>query len=179
MWLSRLIRTTLRHHKPGPNKTASRDLSFESERLPELRGAPISFGPVRVLSDDPPVFLSGIPYDGFLGIARAFGERYGDRKAGFVIFPTWSIEKPRKAKAIRQSFLGHAARYPNHLIRYICNTPGEARLLEECGQPATFLNQNFTVSDRILAASRRQHRIRRDLKCPVRAGQTTRAGLSD
>ena len=74
MWLSRLIRNTLRHHKPGPTKLPPESLA-QSERLPELRGAPISFGPVRVLSYDPPVFLSGIPYDEFLGIARAFGKR--------------------------------------------------------------------------------------------------------
>ena len=94
-----------------------------------------------------------------------------------MIFPTWSIEKPRKAKAIRQSFLGHAARYPNHLIRYIRNTPGEARLLEEFGQPATFLNQNSRFQ--IASSGRFQAPALNTTRSimPGSSGQTTRAGL--
>jgi len=98
---------------------------------------------------EPPIFISGISYDEFLGFARAFGERYGDTKAAFIIFPTWSIETPEKARAIRSAFLRHAYKYPNHHLRYICNTPGEAAVLREAGQPAIFLNNKFTVSERI------------------------------
>ncbi|SFV32121.1 glycosyltransferase [Hyphomicrobium facile] len=143
MGLSRFIRKFVgsRQTSEGP--------SFEVERLPELRGEPIKFGPIRVLSYRPPIFLSGIPYDEFLGMAPAFGRHYGDVEAGFIIFPTWSIETPQKAKAIRQSFLQHTKRYPRHKIRYICNTPGETRLLEKFGQPAMFLNHKFTVSERV------------------------------
>lgn len=146
MWLSRFIRKSV-----GSRRIInwSEDLSFEAERLPELRGRPIEFGPVRILSTDPPIFLSGIPYDEFLGVARAFGERYGNVRAGFIVYPTWSIEDRRKAMAIRQSFLAHTKRYPRHTIRYICNTPGEARMLEEHGQRAEFLNHKFTVSEHI------------------------------
>lgn len=146
MWLSRFIRKPI---GSGQIIDASEDLSFEAERLPELRGEPIKFGPVRVLSYRPPIFLSGIPYDEFLGMAPAFGRRYGDVKAGFIIFPTWTIETPKKAQAIRQSFLQHTKRYSRHTIRYICNTPGEAQLLEKFGQPAMFLNHKFTVSERV------------------------------
>lgn len=142
MWLSRFLRKPV---GSGQIIDAFEDLSFEAERLPELRGEPIKFGPVRVLSHRPPIFLSGIPYDEFLGMAPAFGRRYGDVKAGFIIFPTWTIETPKKAQAIRQSFLQHTKRYSRHTIRYICNTPGEAQLLEKFGQPATFLNHKFTV----------------------------------
>jgi glycosyltransferase involved in cell wall biosynthesis len=110
---------------------------------------PIQFGPARLLSAAPPVFLSGIPYNEYLGIARAFGERYGNMKSGFIIFPTWSIDNVRNPPAIRQTFADHSTRYPNHRFLFICNTPGEAQRLEELGIPAMFLNKNIMVSERI------------------------------
>ena len=55
---------------------------------------PDDSGPAAVLSRHPPILISGIAHDQFLGIAPAFGERYGDVAAGFIIFPTWSIETP-------------------------------------------------------------------------------------
>jgi glycosyltransferase involved in cell wall biosynthesis len=116
---------------------------------PGMPDRPIDFGPVRLLSAAPPIFLSGIPYNGYLGIADAFAERYGNIRAGFVIFPTWSIESPGFPQAIRRKFLRHLKRYPHHTIRFICNTRKEAELLEEVGLPAVFLNKNFMVSDRI------------------------------
>jgi glycosyltransferase involved in cell wall biosynthesis len=109
---------------------------------------PIEFGPVRLLSAAPPVFLSGIPYDEYLGIANAFAQRYGNMRCGFIIFPTWSIDNPRHPPAIRQKLSDHSRRYPNHRFLFICNTPREAQLLEEHGLPATFLNKNIMVSDR-------------------------------
>ena len=50
-------------------------------------------GPVLTLSVSPPVFLSGIPFEEYLGIAGAFARRYGDIPAGFIIFPTRTIER--------------------------------------------------------------------------------------
>jgi glycosyltransferase involved in cell wall biosynthesis len=108
-----------------------------------------SFGPVRLLSAAPPVFLSGIPRNKDLGIAGAFARHYGNINAGFVIFPTWSIEHSGRLEAIRRKFFDHAERYPNHSFRFICNTRTEAALLEQVGLPALFLNKNFMVSDQI------------------------------
>jgi glycosyltransferase involved in cell wall biosynthesis len=109
----------------------------------------VDFGPVRILSASPPILLSGIPYDEYLGIARAFAARHGNVEAGFVIFPTWTIESSGFPEAIRQRFLSHIERYPRHELRFICNTPKETELLTGAGLPATFLNKNFMVSDRI------------------------------
>lgn len=108
-----------------------------------------SFGPTRLLSAAPPVFLSGISRGQDLGIAGAFARHYGNIKAGFVIFPTWALERPDLAEAIRQKFLDHTERYPDHAFRFICNTPPEKALLEQLGLPALFLNKNFMVSDQI------------------------------
>ena len=129
-----------------PDRDAS---PFEATRPPELRGQPIRFGPVRILSAEPPVFLSGTSYDEFLGFAPTFAQRYGNRPAGFIIFPTWSIETPERAKRIGEVVRAHTRRFDRHRIRYICNTQGEAALLRENGLPALFLNHKFTVSDRI------------------------------
>lgn len=110
---------------------------------------PIDFGPVRVLSVEPPIFLSGIPYDEYVGFAGPFARHYGNVDAGFIIFPTWSIEQPGRPEALRQRLLEHVSRYPNHKFRFICNTAAEAELLRGVGIPALFLNKNFTVSDQM------------------------------
>ena len=106
-------------------------------------------GPVRLLSAAPPVFLSGIPNKEYLGIAHAFALRYGNVRAGFIIFPTWSLELQGIPEGIRRSFDDHSERYPEHRFRFVCNTPEETRLLEELGLPATFLNKNVMVSDQV------------------------------
>ena len=110
---------------------------------------PTDIGPARLLSVAPPVFLSGIPYSQYLGIAEAYAHCHGNSKAGFVIFPTWSLERRTIPEAIKQAFTGHRERYPNHRIQFICNTIEETGLLTELGLPAVFLNKNFMVSDRI------------------------------
>lgn len=112
------------------------------------RGA-TGYGPVRLLSAAPPVFLSGISSREHLGIAGAFARHYGNIKAGFVMFPTWSLERAGRPEAISQKFLDHTQRYPNHSFRFICNTRAETALLEQLGLPALFLNKNFMVSDQI------------------------------
>ncbi len=110
---------------------------------------PKGTGPVAVLSCDPPVFNTGIAYDEFLGIAPSFGERYGDVAAGFLIYPTWTIEDRDTAVRVAEAAGEHLDRYPNHRVEFLTNTQREADLLSEFGQPAICLNKNFTVSDAI------------------------------
>lgn len=123
--------------------------AFEHLRPPELRGRPIGFGSVRTLSLEPPVFMCGMPYDQFQGFAPAFGKRYGRRPAGFLVVPTWSIEYPDRADAIAAAHRWHRAAYPEHRLRYLCNSPGEADLLRERGLPAVLLNHKLTVSEQV------------------------------
>ncbi len=123
--------------------------ALEHLRPPELRGRPIGFGSVRTLSIEPPVFMCGMPYDQYQGFAPAFGKRYGQRPAGFLIVPTWSIEYPDRADAIAAGHRWHRQAYPDHQLRYLCNSPGEADLLQERGLPALLLNHKLTVSDEI------------------------------
>jgi uncharacterized protein (TIGR01627 family) len=104
-------------------------------------------GPAWIVSVDPPVFLAGIPSEDYLGIARPFAERFGNIDAGFIVFPTWSLERPGYPEGVRADFLEHAAEYPRHAFRFICNTQRETNLLLGQGLPAEFLNKNFTVSD--------------------------------
>lgn len=106
-------------------------------------------GPAWLLSVDPPVYLAGIPIEDYLGLAGPFAERFGNIDAGFIVFPTWSLDRPRFPEAIRRAFLVHAADYPRHTLRFICNTEHETRLLLAQGLPAEFLNKNFTVSEQI------------------------------
>lgn len=108
------------------------------------------FGPAWLLSDRPPVFLTGIAFSQSMGIAESFGDRYGDVKAGFIVFPTWSLEARKgRGDEIAMQLAAHQERFPGHRFRYITNTPREAELLREAGVPAVFLNKNMTVSDYI------------------------------
>ena len=133
-------------------RDAPKPVLRERERIKsssEGRGGPRGFGPVAFLSRDPPVFMTGIAYDGFLGIAPAFGDRYGDVDAGFMIYPTWSIENAGLCARIRAAALAHGRRFPKHKLLFLCNTQREADLLWLAGLPAIHLNKNFTVSDTI------------------------------
>ena len=102
--------------------------------------------PGWMMSVSPPLFLTGMA-DDYLGFAPAFGRRFGNIDAGFIVFPTWSIEKPGIPEGIRRAYLEHAAEYPRHVIRFICNSKRETGLLLAQGLPAELLNKNFTVSD--------------------------------
>lgn len=106
-------------------------------------------GPIQLLSRHPPVFLTGIAFDGCLGIATAFGEQHGDVPAGFIIYPTWSIERKERSAQIAAAAAAHRDRNANHRLLFMCNTKQEADLLSVCGQPAIHLNKNVTVSEKI------------------------------
>jgi uncharacterized protein (TIGR01627 family) len=121
----------------------------EFARLPDLGLKPIKFGPVRILAAEPPVFLTGTAYDEYLGLAPAFGRRYGNTPAAFIIFPTWSVETPALAGYIAKLAAWHRQRYDRHRLRYIANSAGEAELLTRAGEPALFLNHKFTVSETV------------------------------
>jgi glycosyltransferase involved in cell wall biosynthesis len=102
---------------------------------------------VTVLCHNPPVLRCGFVYDEFLGIAPAFGERYGDVPAGFIIYPSWAIGS--RSIALAAAAAAHRERFRNHHLLFTCNTQREADLVNLAGQPAVFLNQNLTVSEMI------------------------------
>lgn len=104
-------------------------------------------GPVAVVSQDPPILHTGIAYDDWIGIAGAYGRTFGNHPAGFLIYPTWSIEDHEKVAAIGHAYREHLRRYSNHRLTYIANTQQETDLLVGEGVNALFLNKNFTVSD--------------------------------
>ncbi|RAI41588.1 glycosyltransferase [Rhodoplanes roseus] len=110
---------------------------------------PHDFGTARLLTRDPPVFVTGITFDEWLGVAGAFGRRFGDTAAGFIVYPTWSIEDPDKIAAIGRAVQEHRRRHPAHRIVFIGNTRREADMLAGEGLPALFLNKNFFVSERV------------------------------
>ena len=118
------------------------------EQVPEDEwGTRRDFGPVAIISSDPPIIKCGIAYEEWLAIAGAFGRRYSNMPAAFLIYPTWSIENPEKAAAIGRAVREHRNLYPAHLLIYMGNTQREVDMLVGEGVHAIFLNKNFTVSD--------------------------------
>lgn len=107
------------------------------------------YGPIALLSCDPPIILSGLAYKNWLGIAPAVGRIFGNRDIGILIYPTWSIEDDCRIAMIRAAYKQHRRQYPQHIITYMCNTEREFEMLSVAGVPAVFLNKNFIVSELI------------------------------
>ena len=109
------------------------------------------------MSCDPPIFLTGINYNEFLGIAPFFGRTYGNFPAAFLIYPCWTIERSHRGGAARilESANAHKAEYPAHELVFLCNTAAERDLLVGGGLNAHLLNKNFLVSDTIFRPLRR------------------------
>jgi uncharacterized protein (TIGR01627 family) len=114
-----------------------------------LDGDRTGFGPAAILSHSPPVFMTGIAFGELLGIAPAFARRYGNIPAGFLIYPTWTIEDAHRIATISVVANDYRRRYPQHRLQFITNTAEEAERLGAAGQRAIFLNKNCTVSEEI------------------------------
>ena len=110
---------------------------------------PKDFGPVALLSRDPPIFLTGMAFQSMLGIAPAFGRSYGPRPAAFLIYPCWTIEDPHRSAEVIEAAITHQAEHPAHELVFLCNTAAEQELLARGGLNAHLLNKNFTVADAI------------------------------
>ena len=146
--LGRLGRSTPQGRE-GPSPTAA-PLAPAAPATPTVGyGERLNYGPAALISADPPVFLSGIAFEEHIGIARAFGRRFGDVPAAFVLYPTWTIGSPRGAAAVIEAARSHQVRYPDHQLVFICNTAEERDRLVAGGLRALLLNKNFLVSERI------------------------------
>ena len=111
-------------------------------------GERVGYGPGSLISVDPPIFLSGLAFKEYVGIAGAFGRRFGNRPAGFVLYPTWTIGSKEQAALVITAAHRHLDKYPDHHLVFICNTGEERDRLLESGLRAMLLNKNFFVSER-------------------------------
>jgi len=112
-------------------------------------GERLNYGPVSLISVDPPILLSGIAFEEHVGIAGAFGRRFGNLPAAFVLYPTWTIGSKEGAASVIAAAYTHQDKYSDHRLVFICNTAEERDRLVEGGLRALLLNKNFLVSDRI------------------------------
>jgi glycosyltransferase involved in cell wall biosynthesis len=101
---------------------------------------------LATLSRDPPAFYSLGP---ILGIAPAFGARYGATPAGFMIGFSSSKETTKFADRIAAVARAHLRAYPRHALFYTCNTQREANLLQERGLTASLVNHNLAISETV------------------------------
>ena len=135
--------------KPPRSVTYSREPARCGIAPSQRQPTSCNYGPIAVISADPPIILTGIAYDEWIGIAGAYGQRFGNTSTGFLIYPTLTIEEPDKIAAIGRAARAHMRRYPNHRLIYMGNTQREADMLTGEGLTALFLNKNFTVSETI------------------------------
>lgn len=144
--LARLIRKIRETVRPQPRQRSKRRSRGRGRRISQARA---EFGPSALLSEDPPIFLTGIAFEEYLGIAPAFGRTNGSLPAAFLIYPTWTIEDRRRSAAVIAAAKAHIEKYPTHELVFPCNTAAEQHVLSSAGLEAHFLNKNFTVSETI------------------------------
>ena len=116
---------------------------------PGMSDSPQQFGPVAALSFDPPIFLTGMAFQNMIGIATAFGKRYGSVPAAFLIYPCWSIEDQLRSGQVIEAARAHQTEYRDHELVFLCNSARERDLLAQSGLTACLLNKNLTVSETI------------------------------
>jgi len=124
--------------------TAPPEVKNEQKAASQAR---VGFGPAALMSDDPPIFMTGIAFEEHLGIAPEFGKIHGPLPAGFLIYPCWTIEDRYRSAAIIAAAKAHNEKYPAHELVFLCNTAAERDVLATAGLTAHFLNKNFTVSE--------------------------------
>ena len=78
----------------------SRPATPQRKQELKLERDPADFGPVAVLSVEPPIFLTGIAFQSMIGIASAFGKAYGKQTCGF---PDLSVLDHRRYSSRRAS----------------------------------------------------------------------------
>lgn len=105
--------------------------------------------PAAVLCADPLVSYSGIVRNAPLGLASLSATRLHGRPAWFLISPTWSIEDDAIVDDLRGLAVLHRLQNPRHQLVFVCNTPGEARTLQQRGEAAFFYNKTANTSERI------------------------------
>jgi glycosyltransferase involved in cell wall biosynthesis len=92
--------------------------------------------------------MSGIAFRDLLGIAPAFGRRYGNVPVGFLLYPNWSLAAARKVASIASAARAHAQTYPEHRLVFLCSTAEERDLLRGTGLDAVAISSNLLVSER-------------------------------
>lgn len=63
--------------------------------------------------------------------------------------PSGAIEDEALADDLRRRAVLHRLQNPRHRLIFVCNTPGEVRLLQERGEAAFFYNKTANTSERI------------------------------
>ena len=106
-----------------------------------------------VISSEPPIIMTGMAFEYFLGLAPAFGKTYPSLPAAFLIYPCWTIEDPRRSAEVINAAEAHLREHPAHQLVFLCNTAAETDLLVKGGLNAILLNKNFTVSTRFSVLS--------------------------
>lgn len=133
----------------GPVVAENKPKAKRKEHGPATDMTPMEDGPVAILSYDPPIFMTGIAFEEYVGIAPAFGRTYGSLPAAFLIYPCWTIEDAYRSGRVIEAAKAHQAEYPAHELVFLCNTAAERDVLTKAGLTAHLLNKNFTVSDSI------------------------------
>ena len=95
-----------------------------------------------------PLIVHAVPSTGFpLGSAGVIGPLVRDRKAYFLVTPSWTIEPPGHAQGLIDTARSYLRDHPQHQVIFLGNTERERQLMAEAGFAAITLNQNSLLED--------------------------------
>ena len=96
----------------------------------------------------PVILTCNTPY-AYLGAANYVGRELADRPALFLIFFTWSMQKPRAVRLLSTAIAAYQDERPKHRILLLCNEPEEKAAFTACGAEAIHCNHNAFVNEDI------------------------------
>ncbi len=101
-----------------------------------------------ILSSDPLVIHTKPSMEFPLGSASALGSLLRQRKAHFLVTPSWTAEPPNH-ESLLAVMRSYAADHPLHRLTFLGNTDRETRAVADAGFEALTLNQNCFVNDAV------------------------------
>ncbi len=128
------------------------DITYSERDLKIIRHFGTAYVHGHVLSTSPLVIYGtepgrDLPDNNFLGPALPLNRYLRGRRTYFLIGVLWTLESDSRLRALSEQYFPYVAAYPEHVLIYLCNTPGEVRALTERGIRCQLSNHNILVSE--------------------------------
>jgi glycosyltransferase involved in cell wall biosynthesis len=102
-----------------------------------------------LISSDPIILVGCTEGQTTLGPAPIISPPLKERSLWILLKVHYSLEATTFRSQVVADYKRHAQLYPKHRIFFLCNTPAELFLLQQCNVPSIVCNHNIFVSERI------------------------------
>jgi len=80
---------------------------------------------------------------------KLFAKILEKRKAYFIFLIWWSMVSEKIAQRVKNKYIRHRKKYPEHELIYLCNSPKQYELFKKFSLPCIFCNHNALVDEDI------------------------------